>query len=248
MPEFGFASSAGGDDELGIWQALPVALPRDLGLESVGEEPAADRDVTLWQVALPRDRRAANDVLALAERRLAAAELALPFAAQRLTTFVGAGGPPAALPPALAAPETALFDWVATGDVARGQPPDAGPVNQVAAFFDKVHESLRNYAAIDTGLEDGRIGLTLVSWTGDFQTVWARGLALDDAQQHTAAVALALRTRDAWLRLGLTVARGAIQLTALFSVNPALALPAAYRFVRQVIDQVQALGGLRMLS
>ncbi len=246
MPEFGFASSAGGDDELGIWQTLPVATPRDLGLESAGEEPGPD--VTLWQVALPADRKTAGNVLAGAERRLAAAELALPFAARRLTTFVRAGGPPAELPPALATPETALYDWVAASNAAALPPPAGGPLDQVAAFFDKVHDSLRNYAAIDTGLDGGRIGLTFVSWTGDFQTVWARGLALDDAQQHVAAVALALRTRDAWLRLGLTVTRGAIQLSALFSLNPALALPAAYRFVRQVIDQVQALGQLRTIS
>ncbi len=62
------------------------------------------------------------------------------------------------------------------------------------------------------------------------------------------AMRLALRTRDAWLRLGLTVARGALQIATLFSLNPALALPAAYRFVRQVIDQVQALGGFPALT
>ena len=80
------------------------------------------------------------------------------------------------------------------------------------------------------------------------RTVWAAGLAADDARQHGRAVNLALRTRDAWLRLALTILRAAAQLVTLFAATPLLALPAAYRFVRQVIDQVQALRALPALA
>jgi hypothetical protein len=245
MPAFGFSSVAGGDDELGVWEALPAATSRDLSLGALdGDLETPPEEISLWKVVLPRDRRAASETLAVAERRLSAAESALPYAAQRLAGFVAAGGPSPGLPSGLAAPEVALYDWVAASGENLGLPAEAGRLNQVIGFFEKVQDSLRNYAAIDTERDGARIGLTLVSWAGDFRTAWPQGLALDEAQQHHEAVALALRTRDAWLRLGLTVARGAVQLTALFSLNPALALPAAYGFVRQVIDQVQALGGL----
>lgn len=243
MPEFGFASSVGGDDELGIWQALPVATPRDLGLHG-GELADVSHEISVWQVALTADRRAAGETLAAARLRLIAADSALPFAAQRLNTFSRAGVPAPELPPGRTTPERDLYEWITASEEGRDLPDEAGRLAEVLSFFDKVQDTLRNYAAIDTGVGGARVGVTLVSWTGDFQTVWARGLAVDDAQQHTAAVALALRTRDTWLRLGMTVAAGAVQLTTLSALNPALALPAAYRFVRQIIQQVQALGGL----
>jgi hypothetical protein len=142
------------------------------------------------------------------------------------------------------APEEALAGWLAA-DPARDEATQVGDwLDQATDFFARLHDTLRAYAAIDTTIEGRRAGLTLVSWTGDFRTAWLRGLTADEAAQHIAAVNLTLRTRDAWLRLGLTVTQGALQIAALFGTNPALALPAVYRFVRQVIDQVQALSNL----
>ena len=80
------------------------------------------------------------------------------------------------------------------------------------------------------------------------RTTWLSGLSTDDPRQHLRAVSLALRTRDAWLRLALTVVRGALLLAALFAATPFLALLAAYRFIRQIIDQVQALRALPALA
>ncbi len=203
--------------------------------------PPVPDDISVWQVALPGDRRAADRTLAAAQQRLTAAEAAVPLAAERLAAFANAGGPPPDLDTRLAGPEYTLYDWTAAGAQGRSLPAEAGRLDQVVAFFAKVQDALRNYAVIDTDVEDTRIGRTRVSWSGDFRTVWLRGLALDDAQQHTAAVALTLRTRDTWVRLGMTVAAGAVQLTTLFSLNPALALPATYRFVLRIIQQVQVL-------
>lgn len=246
MPGFGFATTATSDDELGIWQPLPVVLPRDLGLEGVAAAPP--ENISLWEVSLPQDRREAGEVLALAGARLQAAEAALPYASQRLAVFRATGGVPVAVPRGIETPEEALAEWVAASEAGRELPDLHGPVEQAAAFFAKISDTVRDYAAIDTAVAGRRTGLTLVSWTGDFRTAWPRGLAADEAARHAAAVNLTLRTRDAWLRLGLTVAQGALQVAALFGASPALALPAAYRFVRQVIDQVQALGGLPALA
>lgn len=238
MAEFGFASSAGGDDELGVWQGLPDASER--GLDSVAREVAqASEKVSLWQVALPGERRAADEALAAVGQRLVAADAALPLASRRLDVFAAAGAPAAELPPLAAGPEWALQGWIAASE--RGRlPEEAGRLDEVLAFYEKVRDTLRSFAVVDTEIGGARAGVTVVSWTGDFETAWARGLAADDAQHHIAAVAVALRTRDAWLRLGMTVAAGAAQLTALAGLNPALALPAAYRFVRSIIRQVQA--------
>jgi hypothetical protein len=258
-----FIGPATADDELGVWQPASPAAPADSPLESAGLDlgGGAGRDgVSLWQIALPAERSAAVQALNLAEARLAVAETALPQAAGRLTAFVAAGGPSLAVAPGLEAPELELNSWAAlsqsvgsSGSWERSsQPIDdlvALPaIQQVAermdAFFDKVRETLRNPTVVETDSGDARVALTHVSWTGDTHTVWAVGLPADDAQQHVRALRLALRTRDTWLRLALIIVRGAIQLTALFAAAPLLALPAAYRFVRQIIDQLQALQAL----
>ncbi len=232
MPDYSFATSATVDDELGIWQPLPAAVPREFNLKAVGPDMAAPEDVSVWEVSLPDDAGAAREVLTLARARLAVAQ----------------AGVPAPVPASNEAPEETLAEWIGRTQAGQQLPDEQRGLEQVAGFFGRLRDSVRSYAAIDTRVGGVRTGLTLVSWSGDFRTAWPRGLTADEAARHTAAVVLTLRTRDAWLRLGLTVAQGALQLTALFGANPALALPAAYRFVRQVIDQVQALGGLPALS
>ncbi len=247
---FTFATNTTTEDELGIWQPLPSAIPREFSVAGFGPETttapalqpslASHADISVWQVDLPQDARAAASVLAGADRRLALAENALPQADARLAAFRAAGG----LPPMVGTglePEAGLAEWVAASQSGRRPADQNERRTQVAAFFDRVRQTLRNYAAIDTRVDGVRTALTLVSWTGDVRTTWATALLANQTRQHTDAVALALRTRDAWLRLALTVTQGAIKIITLFSVNPALALPATYQFVRQVIDQVQAL-------
>ncbi len=262
-----FIGPAVAEDELGVWQPASPAAPGDAGLESTGVGPAAadaPGDVNLWLIALPKDRSAADQALDLAEARLAVAESALPQAENRLRAFAAAGGPSPAIAPGLEAPELELASWSAMSQSAGdldlrerpGQPMDdlaAVPAFQQAverteAFFAKVREAVRDFTVVETSLGDARAALTRVSWTGDMRTAWASGLSTDDARQHIRAVSLALRTRDAWLRLALTVVRGAIQLAVLFAATPLLALPAAYRFVRQIIDQMQALRALPALA
>jgi len=258
MSAFGYSGPAASDDELGVWQPLARVEPRDLALESA--VPHED-EVNLWQVALPADRIAAMRTLALAEARLVVSQNALPFAAARLTAFAVAGGPPplhaTGLPPGMEQPELELASWLAISHSAASfgswerphQPIDdllalpafVQTAEKTEAFFDKVRAAVRNFALIDTRLADARAALTVVGWTGAMRTAWSSGLAVDDARQHVRAVSLALRTRDAWVRLALTILRGAVQLAVLFPANPVLALPSAYRFIRQIIDQVQAL-------
>lgn len=250
------------EDELGVWQPASPAPSGGLHLESFGPGPAealAPDRVSLWRIALLDEPGAAALALDQAEMRLAAAESALPQAESRLKAFAAAGGPSPATAPGLEAPELALAAWCATAGTAAaipavawehaGQPaadlaalPDLQQaVGRTDAFFDKIRETVRDCTVVETNIGDGRVAVTRVSWMGDMRTTWLSGLPADDAHLHLRAVSLALRTRDAWLRLALTVVRGAVQLAALFAAAPLLALPAAYRFIRQVIDQVQAL-------
>jgi hypothetical protein len=245
-----FAGPPGAIDELGIWTPRELVIrPRESGLESVGvaaspleaARPAAG--VLRWE----QDLVAADQVApaALARERLVVAARALPQAEARAAVFGAGGGQVAAVAAELAGPEQELRGWARLaqmgGDALARLPDFREAAEQVGAFFEKVREALRNYARVITRLAGVVVAVTEVTWTGDFRAAWGSGLRVDDAARHQAAVALALRTRDTWLRLAATVLRGAAQLAALFALNPLLALPAAYRFARQVIEQAQAL-------
>jgi len=244
-----FIGPAAAEDELGVWQPALPAAPDEADLESFGPAAAAPpASENLWRVALPENRSAAARALDVAEARLAVAESALPQAEKRLRAFVAAGGPSPAIRPGLEEPELELAAWCTAADGLAASPDlqDAQltAIDRTRAFFDKIRDAVRDFTVVETDLGATRVALTRVSWTGDMRTAWLRGLPADDAQQHLRAVSLALRTRDAWLRLALTVVRGALLLAALFAATPLLALPAVYRFIRQIIDQVQALPAL----
>lgn len=262
-----FVGPVAAEDELGIWQPALPTTAGEAGLESFGPGPVTPpASANLWRIALPEDRSAAAQALDIAEARLAVAESALPQAEHRLRAFAAAGGPSPAIMPGLEAPELALASWCSTAGAAAagpaasweyaGQPVDQlaalpeqqdaqlAAINRTRAFFDKIREIVSDFTVVATDLGDTPVALTRVSWTGDMRTTWLRGLPADDAQQHLRAVSLALRTRDAWLRLALTVVRAAVLLAAFFAATPLLALPAVYRFIRQIIDQVQALPAL----
>jgi hypothetical protein len=250
--------AADGDDELGVWR-FPGGLDAivDIG-EAFGflapARGAVDTMVvSLWQVTLPASISLANQELAQRFALLQCAEQALPEATGRLAAFIRQGGPTeerAFGPPkvAVALPERELARWITEvgqeasfGMRERRFADRQGDVGAAAAFLEKVHRALRYLALVETRGGDRRLALTVVSWAGDYQTAWCAGLERVAADQHTRVVALALRSRDAWLRMALLVLRGGIQLGILFPANPILAIPAAYRFVKQVLAEAQKL-------
>jgi hypothetical protein len=246
MSALTFAGPPGAIDELGVWTPDEWAAPREFALESwqpaakALPEPDAAVDALVWQQDLTAAR---TDAIGDARGRLVAAAAALPQAETRAAVFASAGGLVAGVRLELAGPERDLAEWaqLADADALRRRPDFRAAAAQVAAFFEKVRAAVSNYARVATRIDGATVAVTEVTWTGHFHAGWAPGLNVDDARRHRRAVALALRTRDLWLRLAATVLAAAAQLTALFAANPLLALPAAYRFARQVIEQAQTL-------
>lgn len=246
MSTLTFAGPPGAVDELGVWLpsdagAFESLTPREFALD----EGAARADALFWQQDLAAIGGAADALqpeLLLAQGRLDIAARALPQAEARATLFAAAGGMVAGVSAELAGPEMQLAEWARLApepDALRRLPDFRAAAEQVAAFFEKVRAALRSYATVITRVDGAAVARTEVAWTGHFRAAWTTGLPAADATRHLAAVTLALRTRDLWLRLAATVIAGAARLAALFAANPLLALPAAYRFARQVIEQAQ---------
>ena len=101
--------------------------------------------------------------------------------------------------------------------------------------------ALAHYAAVETAVQGRLLGRTTVSWMGDMNTVWHAGLDPTSAVLHQRTLALALASRDTWMRMVVVVARGAIALSVLLTTpgGAILALPAAWKFVHQVLSELE---------
>jgi hypothetical protein len=97
-----------------------------------------------------------------------------------------------------------------------------------------------HYARVETEIAGARAGHTAIGWTGDFQTIWAPGVTPPSMQLHHQSVHLALASRIALLRMVAIVATGAAGLALRLSIpgGQLLALPAACKFVRDVVTEL----------
>jgi hypothetical protein len=108
-------------------------------------------------------------------------------------------------------------------------------------FIEQVRQAVTNYARVRTELGRAPIGLTTVNWQGDFETTWALGAGPDEMQVHLNAVQVALSSRTEMVRTVSVVASGVanILLKATLPGAQLLLLPAVYKFVRDVMQQLR---------
>jgi hypothetical protein len=114
-------------------------------------------------------------------------------------------------------------------------------VHQAQAFVQQVQRSMAQFAWVETAVDGQSVGRTAVQWRGDVATAWQAGQDRQQAALHQRAVALAVDTRAAWVRVFLLAAQGAVILAAALGTpgGQLLALPAAVKFVRQVLAEVR---------
>ncbi|HOT91996.1 MAG TPA: hypothetical protein PLJ78_07870 [Anaerolineae bacterium] len=107
------------------------------------------------------------------------------------------------------------------------------------AFVEQVRQLTSFASTVETLIAGERIGLTRVSWDGDFETFWVSGLATLSRETHRQNVNLVLASRVALLRLISVVAIGAGGLIAKSIALPpggqVLLIPAAVRFISDVM-------------
>ena len=224
---------------LGLWQAEPAPVSFARG----AEQPAALR----WQVDLPADRRAAAAAVAEQESLLRWERLTLAQEAPRRLQ-AAAIGRSASFATDLAQPERDLAVWMQAMSGGRSFFPGEEwlkdwqeTAQQAQAFVQQVQRSLAYYAWVETSVEGERVAHTAVQWLGGVATKWQAGQDRQRVALHRRAVALAVDTRTTWVRAFLLAAQGATILAAALGTpgGPLLALPAALKFVRQVLAEVK---------
>jgi|GEM_PF-2969613 hypothetical protein len=154
---------------------------------------------------------------------------------QRAATFATAPRPEAELNRLLLSAETSaafgVTDWLRDWKQA---------IDEFIAFTQQMQQHVLSYAWVDTRVAEARIGITRVTWDGDFETVLASG-TIQNSLAHEMALRASLLARQQLLKQFVTVIHAAGELAglALIAANPVLALPAALRFLKLLLDEAR---------
>ncbi|NTU81364.1 MAG: hypothetical protein HGA45_18630, partial [Chloroflexales bacterium] len=110
------------------------------------------------------------------------------------------------------------------------------------AFVAQVQDAVANFAVVETLVEGSLVARTSVSWTGDMRSLLRPALPTRHEGLHRRSLGLALRSRAALLKTFGTVMRGAALVAVMASspVGAVTALPAAWKFVDQLLDETRA--------
>jgi len=227
--------------EVGPWTSAPP------GLVAFDADPAHPE--SRWRVDLARDDAAGRAALEDGERSVAQSHAALDAARWRLDRALAE----LARPPARGARELPRIE---TGLVAAvsGDPrtlPDqpvswevgatAQPRGAIERALQQVADLARGRARIETHVQGALVARTITTLSGDTEIWIAPRLELSGALLHARSVTVAVRTRDAWARVLAFVVSSAGRIAALGLPAAGLsALPAVWRFVRDVLREARA--------
>lgn len=229
----------GDQDPLGIWDV------RREHAVSFGVQAAVPAEPT-WRVELPDSPADAQAILADKARALELARSNLAQANQelvRLSPTAPSFGPSEqflAQKNALLTAVDELREPVAFG-LLPDKVEDQEGHRQWMAFTEQIRQMIAHYARIETAIEGTDIGVTAVSWTGDFETTWEPETTPGDMRTHLQSVHLVLSSRIALLRLASVIATGAAGLAVKAAIPGAqvLLLPAVWKFVRDVLKELR---------
>ncbi|MBN2304999.1 MAG: hypothetical protein JXQ72_11000 [Anaerolineae bacterium] len=237
-------------DMLGIWETRPEPAAfgaADPAAFAVGVEP--EPSALIWRIDLPADPRFAANLLGQRRNAAATLEAALPAAGRRWSAFTGSirPGAPAsfAWDQPLPTPERELALLIQAARGPGSFSPDnewlggwQDTIEQARTFIEQTRRALLYFAWVETLQAGMPVARTQVNWLGSVTTVWRAGAGSAQAGLHGDALALALDTRRSWIRIAALTAANAAALTGLLTGPGAiLAIPAAWRFIRDILAE-----------
>jgi hypothetical protein len=231
---------------LGLWTSVPVSLPEAVAFDAPATEMSEMQPV--WRADYPSDPELIEEHLDDARKALEAADAAVVLAPARLDAFVAQGqaGVAYAVPgpdarPAQPEDELTLLLGEIRGDglMVSYDPsdPHAGRWDQAfqsfQEFTDRLKQMVGHLARVETCVEGRLVGRTVVSWTGDVDTMVLDWLDADRVRLHQQTLDLALASRRTMLRTSSLVITSAVKLSVLLATpgGIALALPVVLRFI-----------------
>lgn len=240
---------------VGPWQAAP---PAPVSFEAGAASPAAE--VPVWSVNLPGDEEEAGMALAEAEAEVAAAEAAMDEVPARLEELTSAAPGGAAVsfdvtsfsvePDSPEAEMLSLLEHARLLEQGGGVSYGIGDIasqawekarDQFRVFVQQLEREVLNLAWVETKVETQLVARTTVGWGGDSNTIWRPELEMTQQDMHRRAVQVAVKSRLLRIRMFSTVTSGAAKLSLLLTTpaGAVLALPAAWKYVTEILNQVK---------
>jgi hypothetical protein len=114
---------------------------------------------------------------------------------------------------------------------------------QLRELLERLQQSIAHASWVETRIAGDLAAQTAVGWTGDTATALREGLDRARAALHGRALDLALRRKQVWIRAFAVAAEGAAKIALLIAApgGAVLALPAALKYVRALMDQFREL-------
>lgn len=137
----------------------------------------------------------------------------------------------------------------ADGPVSFGNAPDwSAMVGEVEAALESMWRLVRYPTWVETRRGGVLLARSAMSWSGDTRSLATPLLTPSMVAIHARSVAQSVRSRNAWARLLLTLMSGSARLASMAATpaGAAMALPMAWRFLRRVLAETQALRRLQM--
>jgi hypothetical protein len=218
--------------------------------------PEAVVDAPLWRANFPDDPGKAAALLANSEARLLSAQKELGTVLDRIDLLIPATDSEVKAGLAfdvskgqgLAPPEQELLTSLAVLQNREQAEPFSLGKERVRAFepFHSFAEGLQGVTAhnarIETQIQGQTIAQTVVSFTGDMQSVWQEGVNTAQVNLHHRTLVLALSSRNTVFQTFSVAVQAALKLSVLLALphGVILALPATWKFIHQRIGQASA--------
>lgn len=231
--------------------------------------PSHGPATSLWRLDLQDDPQAARQQIKNAENELSQAQAALANVPNRIDALVvrlGDGqkvsfdvGPASQEGDVIFRdPEVELLSWIEGLDTDRlsfglsGLNPRemveaSGQFRQAIAGLSR---ALLHLAWVETHIGSQLLARTVVDWSGDLDTAWGRDIGGEGFEYHRRSLALALASRITLLNTLSITTRAAVKLSVLIATPGAqlLALPAAWKYVNQILSQAKIYSEIREKS
>lgn len=228
-----------------------VHEPPAVSFGDLGAAVPSDEAPLVVRVRLP-DKRTAESALAAESRQLDALDASLDrvqsrvesvLARDEMATTEGVSFDVSSAREVPAA-EQALLAFLHRDSAAlsfeAGAESEESP-SKIKGFLDNLLRRATRMARVETVLAGREIATTDVSLVGDMTTQTRPGVTRDEVLVHTRAIRTVLRKRRSWMRIVTETLRTAALLS---TVNPFVALPAAWNFVRTMQAELKELDSL----
>jgi hypothetical protein len=226
-------------DLLGLWQAEGLGASFSIG----GETPGV-----VWRVNLPEDSLESARLLNTQSLSLRQTSLALDAAGPLLSRDLqrAAAGGAGQVAFDLGAASSGRYDLLAQalsadpGSLSFGLRDELSEATQtVSNFAASVSRLVDRFALVESSRGGATSARTRLDWMGDVHTWWLAGSPPPVIRDHRRALAQAVATRQAWLRLATLLTAGAAKIGIAMAAGPfnPLAILTAWKYVQKVIEQ-----------